>query len=427
VAELEKGGQMEKEEAWKLWVGIDWGNSTHQICIVDSERKVLAELSVPHHGKEIGEFVEALVARVHDPSEIAVAIEAPRGAIIDTLCERGVAVFAINPKQLDRFRDRFTVAGAKDDRRDAYVLAQSLHTDMRLFRRVQLGDPLVVQLRELVRVHEDLTAECNALGNRLVEQIRRIFPQILTLGSLHDERWLWALLERAPTPALAKRLSVAKIRTILKLHRIRRLEPEQVQAVLREKPLHVAAGVTEAASAHMRMVLQRLRLADAQQRECHREMDVLLEQLTEPEPGKTEHRDAAILRSLPGVGTIVSATMLAEATQPLENRDYNMLRAQCGIAPVTKQSGKRHDVQMRRACNPRLRNAIHHATMNCVVRDPATKAHYARLRAKGHSHGRAIRGVADRILQRLVAMLRSRTLYDPVLRKNKAPESTISS
>jgi transposase len=425
VAALLKGGEMTNEN-WDLWVGIDWGNTTHQVCVIDKERVVLYEVSVPHSGADIGKFVDELVARVSDPSRIAVAIETPHGAVVDTLCERGVAVFAINPKQLDRFRDRFTVAGAKDDRRDAYVLAQSLYTDAALFRRVHLGDPLIVHLRELVRVHEDLTAERIALGNRLVEQLNRFFPQILKLGSPHDDRWLWTLLQRAPTPALAKQLSTAKIHTILKLHGIRRWEPEAVVAILREPALHVAPGVAVAASKHISMVIPRLRLADEQQRDCHREMETLLDQLGEPEPGKTEHRDAAILRSLPGVGTIVSATMLAEASQPLENRDYNTLRAQCGIAPVTKQSGKRHDVQMRRACNMRLRNAVHHATMNCIIRNPAMKDHYSRLRSKGHSHGRAIRGVADRLLHRLVSMLRTRTLYDPARRKNGALEKAIS-
>ena len=96
------------------------------------------------------------------PEHVAVAIEVPRGAVVDTLVERGFQVFAINPKQLDRFRDRHTVAGAKDDRRDAFVLEDSLRTDPQSFHRVYLEGPQQLVLRELSRAEEALLAELAA-------------------------------------------------------------------------------------------------------------------------------------------------------------------------------------------------------------------------------------------------------------------------
>ena len=90
---------------------------------------------------------------------IAVGIETPRGALVDTLLEQGFCVFAVNPKQLDRFRDRFTAAGAKDDRRDAHVVADALRTDRRAFRAVRPDDPPIIQLRELCRIVEELQVE----------------------------------------------------------------------------------------------------------------------------------------------------------------------------------------------------------------------------------------------------------------------------
>lgn len=118
-----------------LWVGVDWGGESHQVCVLDAERKVLVELSVPHTGKAIAALAERLLALAEgDASRLAVAIETPRGSISETLLDRDVAVFSINPKQLDRFRDRHTVAGAKDDRRDAFVLADSLRIEHRASR-----------------------------------------------------------------------------------------------------------------------------------------------------------------------------------------------------------------------------------------------------------------------------------------------------
>lgn len=206
----------------------------------------------------------------------------PRGAVVETLAEHGFAVFAINPKQLDRFRDRYSPAGAKDDSRDAFVLADSLRTD--------------------------------------------------------------------------------------------------------------------------RGIAARLRK--------------LLDDLASPGPGEAnEHRDAEVLLSLPGVGTTVAATMLSEASQAIADRDYHALRSYAGTAPITRQSGKKTVVLMRYSCNERLRNALYHWARVSTIRDPRSRAHYAGLRAKGHSHGRALRALADRWLRVLIAMLREGTLYDPNLQK----------
>ena len=113
---------------------------------------------------------------------------------------------------------------------------------------------------------------------------------------------------------------------------------------------------------------------------------------------------------------MVAATMLAEASAALRERDYHALRAYAGVAPITRPSGKRRLVAMRRACSRPVREAVYHWSRCSMMRDPAAKAHYARLRARGHSHGRALRGLADRQLQMLCAMLRHRQPYDPCRR-----------
>lgn len=326
--------------------------------------------------------------------------------------ERQLAVFALNPKQLDRFRDRHTIAGAKDDRRDAFVLADSLRTDEHLFRRVAIEASQLVELRELVRMHDDVGRESTSLGNRLREQIHRVAPAFLQLGSLYDDRWLWDILERAPSSDEMKRLSLAKIGSTLKHHRIKRIDANQVAAILRMEAPRVAQGVREAARRQIVQLVARIRLADNHRRECLRSMEEVLDSLSK-EGDDPEPRDVDILRSVPGLGLLTSATLLGEAAQPLAARNYAMLRAQAGLAPVTLQSGSKRAVSMRRACNPRLREAAHHWAQNCILRDPKAKAHYASLRAKGHSHGRALRGVADRLLNVLVAMLEARTLFDP--------------
>jgi len=344
---------------------------------------------------------------------VAVALEVPRGAVVDVLLARGFHVFALNPKQLDRFRDRFTVAGAKDDRRDAQVLASALATDQPAFRRLEPEPPLLLELRELSRLEDDLQEELGRLTNRLREQLHRYYPQLLHLVPAADEPWLWTLLERAPTPSVAQHLPRATVRTILSRHRIRRVDTDAVLATLRAPALPVAPGTVQAAQRHLAVLLPRLRLIHQQRAECATQIEGLLERLGESQ----EHRDVPILRSVVGVGRVVAATMLAEASRLLAARDYHGLRAQTGVAPITRQSGRRTLVCMRYACNPRLRQAAYHWGQSAARHDPVSRAHYERLRARGHNHARAVRGVVDRLLHVLIAMLTAGTLYDPARRR----------
>jgi transposase len=396
-------------------VGIDWGSEKHRVCLMDRAGRIIEERWVEHSGNSLAELVDWLRRRTPEsPSALAVAIEVPRGAVVETLLEHGFAVFSINPKQLDRFRDRYSPAGAKDDRRDAFVLADSLRTDMHCFHAVRLDSPEMIRLRELSRLEDEISQELNRATNRLREQLHRFFPQLLQLCDSADEPWLWALFELAPLPARAAKLSEAKIARILQQHRIRRISAAQVRAILKTKPLTLAPGAREAAAEHALMLLPRLRLLHGQRTDLARRIQAVLDELAAPsDENPEEHRDAAILLSLPGLGRKVAATMLSEASQAIAERDYHALRCYSGTAPITHQSGKKKTVLMRRGCNERLRNALYHWARVSVACDLKSKKIYAAMRARGHSHGRALRGMADRWLQVLISMLRHRTLYDP--------------
>ena len=141
------------------------------------------------------------------PDKIHVAIEVPHGPIVETLLERGFNVYAINPKQLGRFRDRFSPAGAKDDDRDAEVLADALRTDMRAFRKLELAEAILVELGDWSRMADDLTTDKNRLANRLREQLWRYYPQMLELEKDITAEWMLDLWEALPTPAKAARVS----------------------------------------------------------------------------------------------------------------------------------------------------------------------------------------------------------------------------
>ena len=117
-----------------------------------------------------------------DASKVGVAVETPRGPVVESLMERGFAVHSINPKQLDRFRDRFSPAGAKDDRRDARVLASALRTDPHCLRRLESTDPAIVELREWSRLNEDLTRERGASGQPHAGSALALLPTVPRRG-----------------------------------------------------------------------------------------------------------------------------------------------------------------------------------------------------------------------------------------------------
>jgi transposase len=365
----------------------------------------------------IYEALQALQARTGTTSaEIAVGLEISRGALVETILEQGFRVFALNPKQLDRFRDRFSAAGAKDDRRDARVIGDALRTDARAFRAIRPEDPALVPLRELSRLLEDLQVDEGRLVNRLREQLYRVHAPWLTLSPAAADPWLWDLLREAPHPEAWAGLARRRIAQVLRAHRIRRVTVDAIVAVIRQPTLVIAPGVADAAALRIGALIPQLLLVHTQKLATEKQIDRLLAQHTAEEriEGQpTEHRDAEILLSLPGVGRVVAATMLTEASGPLAERDYPTLRTYTGAAPITKRSGKRlFLVRMRYACKARLRQALYHWARTSLQHDHGARAYYAQLRARGHSHGRALRSVGDRWLRILMAMLKTRTLYD---------------
>lgn len=400
------------------YAGVDWASESHHVFLTDGEGRTIEERVFRHGGEGLAEMAAWLMAQsgAAEASQINVAIEVPHGPVVETLLERGFKVHAINPKQMDRFRERYTLAGAKDDSRDAQTMASALRTDARCFRELAAANPVVIELREWSRMTDDLAGERNRLTNRMREQFWRYFPAILELEDDLGAEWLLDLWQAVPRPDKASRVRETSVAKLLKRHRIRRFDATHVLGVLRQRPVHVAAGTIEAASAHVATLIARVRLVNRQLREAHQRLDVLTARLAsakENEPGQNKQRDVEILASLPGVGRIVLATLLAEAFDPLQRRDYDALRSLTGVAPVTKQSGKSRIVIRRQACHDRLANAAYHWARVAVQHDPRSRAKYAALRSRGHTHGRALRSVADRLLNVACAMLKTGTTFDP--------------
>jgi transposase len=313
------------------FAGVDWGSEKHQVCLLDAAGKVVGEREVRHGGAGLAALCDWLVSAAGEPGRVAVAIEVPHGPVVDALLDRGFAVHAINPKQLDRLRDRVSLAGAKDDRRDARVAAGGLRTDPHLFRPVEAGNPAVIALREWSRLAEELQQERLRLANRIRQQLWRYYPQLLELSDDVTAEWVLDLWTLAPTPTKAARLRAPTLARLLQQHRIRRVDAERALGILRQPAITVAEGVTEAAVLHLRSLVARLRLANREFHQAERKLNELCTALREQTAAAGGVPcDAAVLRSLPGVGPVILATLLTEAAGPISRRDYPALRTLSG-------------------------------------------------------------------------------------------------
>ena len=187
-------------ETKRWFAGVDWGSERHQVCLLDGAGAVVGERAFAHGGAGLVALCDWLVSLAGDPGSVAVAIEVPHGPVVDVLLDRGFAVHAINPKQLDRLRDRISVAGAKDDRRDARVAAAGLRTDRHLFRPVRVGDPGVIELREWSRLAEELQQELPAPGQPHPPAALALLPAAARAGRGRHGRMDPGALDHGPDP-----------------------------------------------------------------------------------------------------------------------------------------------------------------------------------------------------------------------------------
>src|SRR3954452_16940432 len=365
------------DKTFRWFAGIDWGSAKHQACLLDEAGTGVGERAFAHGGAGLAALCDWLVSIAGEAGRVAQAIEEPHGPVVDALLDRGFAVHAIHPKQLERLRDRMSLAGATDDRRDARVAAVGLRTDPHLFRPVEAGDPAVIALREWSRLAEELQHERVRLGNRIRQQLWRYYPQLLAVSDDVTAEWVLDLWTLAPTPTKAARRREATLARLLHEHRIRRLDAERVLGILPHPAITVANGVTEAAVLHLRSLVARLRLANREFHQAERKLDELCTNLRDKTatPKSDGPCDAAVLSSRPGIGTVTLATLLTEAAGPIKRRDYAALRTLSGVAPVTKRSGKSCLVTMRYAAQVRLRNAVFHGARVAVLNDLNERPH----------------------------------------------------
>jgi transposase len=389
----------------QVFVGHDWAEDHHDVEIRDGEGRRLGKARLPEGLEGVARFHAVVAEHVDDPAEVVIATETDRGLFVGSLVAAGYEVYAINPMSVARYRERHVTSGAKSDPGDAATLAELARTDRHHHRRVAGDSELAEAIKVLARAHQSLVWTRQRQVNQLRSTLREYYPAALELGELYGPDAL-GVLAAAPTPSLGRTLSRKRIASaIARAGRQRRLEERsgEIQAVLRVEQLAAPAVVSEAMGASAAALVAVIA-------ELNHQISRLEEQLAE---GFDQHPDAKIVRSLPGLGTVLGARVLAEfGDDPNRYVDAKARKNYAGTSPITKASGKSRVVLARYARNRRIADACYLWAFAALNASPGARTFYDTRRAAGDTHNRALRALANRLVGLLHGCLRHQTHYD---------------
>jgi transposase len=338
-------------------------------------------------------------------ARVKVGIETDRGPWVAALVAAGYEVFAINPMQVARYRERHSTSGAKSDAADAHVLAEIVRLDREHHRPVA-GDSADAEALKLVaRTHQTLIWDRSRHLLRLRSALREFFPAAIEAFADLTAPEALELLSRAPDPDRAARLSRSTIAAALRRAHRRDVEvrAERIQGVLRAPALRQPAAV---AAAYAVIVTGQLRLIATLNTQIEQTGQVVAEYFG-------RHRDAEIYASLPGLGLVLGARVLAEfGDDPHRFADAKARKNYAGTSPITRASGRRKVVLARYARNRRLGDAVHQWAFCAMRGSPGARAYYDTLRARGTGHQAALRQLGNRLVGILHGCLKTHTRYN---------------
>jgi transposase len=385
---------------------------------------VVAE-RIDHTAAGLARALELLAE--NDPADgpLEVAIETSKGLLVAGLRAAGRTVFAINPLAVSRYRDRYRSSRGKSDAFDAMVLANILRTDRDAHRPLPADSVEIQALRCLTRAQQDAVEDRTALTNRIRALLKEFFPAALAAferGGKHrlDSAAARTILAAAPTPTEARALTTRRLAALLrKAGRQRGIEAEaqRLREFLRAEHMHQPAPVEQALGVQLRGLIGQL--------------DALATTLAELEAHIDQafaaHPQAPIVTSVPGLGSVLGARVLAEIGDDVSRfADGRALKAFAGAAPVTRASGRSTFIHARRAKNDRLAASGYVWAMAAIRHDPDWEQRYRARRAAGDRHVTALRKLFNSMLGKLHHCLVTGQVYDPV-RAAVTPVATASS
>jgi hypothetical protein len=345
-----------------------------------------------------------------DTDQVAVGIEKDRGLIVTALVAAGYQVYGINPMASARYRDRHHTSGAKSDPGDAKVLADLVRTDRQNHRPVAGDSALVNGVQVLARAHQNLIWSRQRQINVLRSELKDYYPGALdAFGTDLSHKDAVAVLAIAPTPALGRMLSRAKIVSALKRGgRQRKLDERaaQIHEALRREQLHQPPLLEDAYGKVTSSIVRTISHMSSEIRDLEGALSQSFEQ----------HPSAKVILSLPGMGTVLGARVLGEfGDDPNRYCDAQSRKNYAGTSPVTKASGNFRVVLARHNRNRRLADALDRMAFCSLIASPGARRYYDEMRSREKSHQKAVRQLANRWVGILHTCLERDCLYDEAI------------
>ncbi len=390
----------------KVFVGHDWAEAHHDVHVEDGDGRRLGGGRLPDGLEGVARFHELVALHVDTAGDVVVATETDRGLFVGALVAAGYTVLAVNPMSTSRYRERHTTSGAKSDPGDAKVLAGLARTDGHNHRPIAGDSELAEAVKVLARTHQSLIWTRQRQLNQLRSMLREFYPAALEAFEELGHSDALAVLTIAPTPTLGRQVSASKIASALRGGgRQRRVDEraEQIRTALRTDQLAAPPLLSEAMGSTVIALVAIATELTAQIGRIENDLATSFDQ----------HPDAEIIRSLPGLGMILGARVLAEfGDDPNRYADAKCRKNYAGTSPITRASGKSHVVLARYARNRRLADACYLWAFATLTRSPGARALYDQRRAAGDTHSRALRALSNRLVGILHGCLRHQTLYD---------------
>jgi len=366
----------------RVTAGVDWARDDHVICVAGDQGEVLERFTVRHDAAGLRQ----MAARLLRAGALQVGIERGDGPVVDTLLEAGLTLFVIPPGQVKNLRSRYGSAGNKDDRFDAYVLADVVRTDARRLRPMERDSGQTTALRSTVRTRRDLVGHRVAAANQLRAHLQTVFPGAVALFAEVDSEITLAFVSRFTTQEQADWLSPRRLAAWLKsVAYSGKGDPAVLHARLLAAPRgHAGQHAAVHAAATLALVAV-LRALNAQIKALAASIDTQM----------AAHPDAVIFQSLPRSGTLRAARMLAEigdARGRFPTRES--LTCLAGVAPSTRQSGKAKSVTFRWGADKQLRDALCDFAGDSRRASPWAADLYDKAIARGCDHPHAVRILA---------------------------------
>jgi transposase len=381
--------------------GVDWATDDYAVCVVDADGRPVERLTLSY--TKVG--LRRLIDLVDRHRVEAVGIERPDGPIVDALLAATPTVYVIPPSQVKALRRRYGSAGNKDDRFDAYVLADTVRTDRRRLTPLVLDSEATTALRKLCRARKDLVAHRVAVANQLRAHLQTTLPAAVDLFAAIDSPISRRFLTRFTTQDALDWLTPKRLAGWLtSVAYTGRTDPTVLHARITAAPPGATGEYGQALAGITRAYLATLTALTAQ-------IDALTQQITQ---ALDRHPDKNIFTTLPRAGTVRAARLLAEIGDARGRFPTpDALACLAGVAPSTRASGKVRIVAFRWAVDKQLRDAVCDFAGDSRRANPWAANLYQRARDRGHDHPHAVRILARAWLDIIWKCWTTNNPYDP--------------